>query len=52
MVQSYYIIEIPLFKVNSKDPDQRPHSAAFDQVLHCLPITSFGVSRLKWVKEA
>ena len=36
---------------NSGDPDQMPHSAAFDLGLHCLPITLFGVSRLQWVNE-
>ena len=34
----------------SGDPDQMPHSVASDLGLHCLPITLFGVSRLKWVK--
>ena len=29
---------------NSGDPDQTPHFAASDLVLHCLPITPFGVS--------
>ena len=37
---------------NSEDPDQRPHSAASDLDLHCLPITLLGVSRLQWVKCA
>ena len=36
--------------VNSGDPDQTPHSAAFDLGLHCLPITLLRVSRLQWVK--
>ena len=27
---------------NSGDPDQAPHSAAFDLGLHCLPITLLG----------
>ena len=26
-----------------------PHSTAFDLGLHCLPITFFRVSQLKWV---
>ena len=26
-----------------------PHSAASDQGLHCLPVTSLGVSSLHWV---
>ena len=29
---------------NSGDPDQMPHSAAFDLGLHCLPVTLLGVS--------
>ena len=32
---------------NSGKPDQTLHSAACDLGLHCLPITLFGVSRLK-----
>ena len=36
---------------NSGDPDQMPHSAAFDLGLHCLPNTLLGVSRLQWVKK-
>ena len=36
---------------NSGDPDQMPHSAASDLVLHCLPITLLGVFRLQWVNE-
>ena len=36
---------------NSGDPDQMPHSAASDLGLHCLPITSLGVSQLQWVNE-
>ena len=32
---------IELF-ANSGDPDQMPHSAAFDLGLHCLPITLLG----------
>ena len=42
--------EIPVFNVNSVDPDQTPHSVASDLDLHCLQITIFEVSRLKWVK--
>ena len=34
---------------NSGDPDQTPHSAAFDLGLHWLPITLLQVSRLQWV---
>ena len=36
---------------NSGDPDQRPHSAAFDLGLHCLQITLLRVFRLQWVKK-
>ena len=39
------------FFANSGDPYQKPHSAASDLGLHCLPITLLRVSRLKWVKE-
>ena len=35
---------------NSGDPDQRPHSAASDQGLHCLLITLLGVTRLQWIE--
>ena len=35
---------------NSGDPDQMLQNVASDLGLHCLPITLFGVSRLKWVK--
>ena len=31
---------------NSGDPDQTPPSATSDLVMHCLPITLFGLSRL------
>ena len=34
---------------NSGDPDQMPHSAASDLGLHCLPLTSLGVSSLQWI---
>ena len=46
---SHLVISIFLF-VNSGDPDQTPHSAASDLGLHCLPITSLGISSLKSVK--
>ena len=36
---------------NSEVPDQMPHSAASDLGLHCLPVTLFGVYRLKWVQH-
>ena len=34
---------------NSGDPDQMPHSLAFDLGLQCLPIALIGVSILQWV---
>ena len=34
---------------NSGDPDQKPHSAASDLGLHCLPVTHLGVSSLQCV---
>ena len=34
---------------HSGDPDQTWHTAASDPGLHCLPITSSGVSSLQWV---
>ena len=34
---------------NSGDPDQKPHSAASDLGLQCLPITLLGDFRLNWV---
>ena len=36
---------------NSGDPDQTPHVAASDLGLHCLPVTSIGVSTLQWVNS-
>ena len=39
---------IELF-ANSEDPDQTWLYAVSDLGLDCLPITLFGVSRLKWV---
>ena len=35
---------------NSGDPDQMLHYAASDKGLHCLPVTLFGVSGVKWVE--
>ena len=35
---------------NSGDPDQMLHFVVSALVLHCLPITLLGVSRLQWVK--
>ena len=37
--------------VNSGDPDQMPHSAAFDLGLHCLPSTLLRVSQLQCVNR-
>ena len=37
---------------NSGDPDQMPYFVASDLGMHCLPITLFGVFRLKWIKVA
>ena len=34
-----YFIEIPVFDVNSLDPDQTPHSAASDLGIDCLPMS-------------
>ena len=35
----------------SGDPDQMLYSAASDLGLHCLPVTSLGISSLQWVEE-
>ena len=37
---------------NSGDPYQTPRSAVSDLGLHCLPITTLGVSTLQWVKQS
>ena len=42
-------MKLPVFNVNSFDPDQTSRSSASDLGLLCLPITSFGVSRPNWV---
>ena len=42
-------VKIPL---NSGDTDPMPHYAVSDLDLHCLPITLFGVSWLKWIKHS
>ena len=34
---------------NSGDPEQTPHPAASDLVLHYLPLTLLGNSIVKWV---
>ena len=45
------LIEIPVLKANSVDPDQTPRSAASDLGLHCLQrLHSWDFIRLKWVK--
>ena len=36
---------------NSTDPDQMLKNVASDLVLHCLPITLLGVSRVQWVNK-
>ena len=36
---------------NSGDSDQTPHSAASDQVLHCLPMSYKKDARLIWVNK-
>ena len=43
-------IEIHAFHANRVDPDQMLHSAASDLGPHCLIITLYWVSGLKWVK--
>ena len=32
-------IKTPVFNANSVDPDQMPHSAVYDLILHCLPVS-------------
>ena len=39
------------FKANSGEPDQRPHLAASDLVLHCLPMSHKKDARLIWIKH-
>ena len=36
---------------NSRDPNQTPRSAAFDLILHCLPVNRLGVSSFQLVKD-
>ena len=45
-----YCIEISVFNANSVEPDQTPHSAAPDLVLHCLPMSLLWDARHTWVK--
>ena len=33
----------------SGNPDQTPHCAVSDMGVHCLSVTSLGVSRLQWL---
>ena len=35
---------------NRVDPDQTPHSVAFELDLHCLAMSLLWDSKLKWVK--
>ena len=44
-------MEISELNANSEDPDQTAHSAASDLGLHCLSMSLFWDSRLKWVKR-
>ena len=44
-------IEKPVFTANCVDPDQTPHSAAFDLGLHCLHVSLLLDARHKLVKE-
>ena len=37
---------------NRGEPDKMPQDAASELHLHCLPVTLFGVYRLKWVNSA
>ena len=39
-----YVIEIPVFNVNSVAPDPMPYSAVSDLGPHCLPVSHYGVS--------
>ena len=49
LVITMFFLEIPVFNANSIGPDQRPHSAASNLDLHCLPFTILRISRLKWI---
>ena len=35
----WLFLALPVFNVNSVDPDQTPRSAASDRCLHCLPVS-------------
>ena len=45
-----YFIETLVLSANSVDPDQTPHSAASDLLLHCLPMSLLWDTRHKWVQ--
>ena len=45
-IQSGSLCKVVELFANSGDPDQMPHSVAFDLGLQCLPITLLVVSRL------
>ena len=38
-------------KANSGEPDERPHFAASDLVLHCLPMFPKKLARLIWANH-
>ena len=44
-----FIFQLKLLFANSGEPDQTPHFAAFDLVLHCLPMSHKKEARLIWV---
>ena len=50
----FFFIKIfkKLLFANSGEPDQTPHFAVFDLVLHCLPMSHKRDARLKWVRVA
>ena len=50
-MQFGYLEKMAKVFANNGDPDQVPYFAASDLDLHCLPSHSFGVFRLKWVKN-
>ena len=51
VVFCYFYLNFKIFcKANSGDPDQMPHSAASDLILHCMPVSNKKDKRLIWVK--
>ena len=38
-------MEISVYNANGVDPDQMPHSVAFDLGLHCLPMSRLSDTR-------